>query len=70
MYFEKELLGTTFSKICEILPFSSSLTIIKGVLNNNNIISVNNIILFIIYLLITLILASVVFNKGMTSDDK
>ena len=70
MYFEKELLGTTFSKICEILPFSSSLTIIKGVLNKNNIISVNNIILFIIYLLITLILASVVFNKGMTSDDK
>ena len=35
MYFPKEMLGDTYAKICEFLPFDSALTITKGILNNS-----------------------------------
>ena len=70
MYFEKELLGTTFSKICDALPFESSLIIIKGILNDINMISTKNIILFVIYLLVILLFSSFSFKRKMISDDK
>lgn len=71
MYFKKELVGKIFAKICELLPFESCLNIIKGVLNNNlKIISIQNIVVFLLYTIITLILSVIVFKKRMVSDNK
>lgn len=70
MYFDKNLLGSTFSKICDALPFESSLIIIKGILNDINMISTKNIILFVIYLLVILLFSSFSFKRKMISDDK
>ena len=69
MYFSKELIGKTFQIICEILPFESSLNIIKAVFNGNTI-SLNNVIVFLLYFVVTLILAIIIFKKNMTSDNK
>lgn len=70
MYFDKNLLGSTFYKICDALPFESSLIIIKGILNDINMISTKNIILFVIYLLVILLFSSFSFKRKMISDDK
>ena len=71
MYFPKESVGKFFNFICEILPFESCLNIIKGVLNNNlSIISVQNIITFLIYAIVTLVISIIVFKKKMVSDNK
>ena len=71
MYFSRELIGKVFAKICEILPFESCLTLIKGVLNNNlNIITTRNIFIFSSYLVFTLVITIVVFKKRMISDNK
>lgn len=71
MYFSKELIGNTFAKICEILPFESCLNIIKGILNNNlNIISARNIITFSLYTIAILIISVIVFKNKMSSDNK
>ena len=71
MYFSKDLVGIAFSKICELLPFESALNIIKGVLNNNlEIISLKNIVVFIVYLIVIFVISIVVFKKKMVSDNK
>ena len=71
MYFPKEMVGNFFKLLCEILPFESCLNIIKGILNNDlSIISIQNIITFLIYLIITLIVSIIVFKKKMISDNK
>ena len=71
MYFPKESIGKAFGVICEILPFESSLNIIKGVLNNQlDIISLQNIIVFVLYTIVILALAILIFKKKMVSDDK
>ncbi len=71
MYFPKESIGKAFEVICEILPFESCLNIIKGVLNNQlDIISLQNIIVFVLYTIVTLALAILIFKKKMVSDDK
>ena len=71
MYFPKESIGNVFRVICEILPFESSLNIIKGVLNNQlDIISLQNIIVVLVYIILTLVLAILIFKKKMVSDDK
>ena len=71
MYFSKDLVGKVFSVICEILPFESALNIIKGVLNSNlSIISIQNIIIFSLYTIITVVLSIIIFKKRMTSDNK
>jgi ABC-2 type transport system permease protein len=71
MYFPKESVGKGFSVICEILPFESCLNIIKGILNNQlEIISLQNIIIFLIYTISILVLAIIVFKKKMISDNK
>lgn len=69
MYFPKELVGNVFSKICEILPFESSLNIIKGVMNNSEI-GLRSILTFTIYTLITIVISTIIFNKKMVSDNK
>ena len=71
MYFPKEAVGKGFAKICEYLPFESSLNIIKGVLNNDfGSICVRNIIVFVAYTILALILGSILFKRKMTSDNK
>ena len=71
MYFSKDLVGKFFAFICDILPFESSLNIIKGVLNNNlGIISLRNIVVFSLYTILILIISIIIFKKRMTSDNK
>lgn len=71
MYFSKDLIGKGFTKVCELLPFESTLNIIRGVLNNNlEIITTRNIFIFLIYTIVTLIIAIIVFKKKMVSDNK
>ena len=71
MYFSKDLVGKFFAKVCEILPFESSLNIIKGILNNNiDIISFRNIIVFSIYTICVLIITIIIFKNRMISDNK
>lgn len=71
MYFPKESVGVFFAKVCEFLPFESCLNIIKGILNNNlDIISKENIIVFLIYIIMILIVSIIVFKKKMISDNK
>ena len=70
MYFSKDLVGKVFGIICEILPFESTLTIIRGVLNNNlEIISARNIIIFFSYLIFSIVIATIVFKRKMVSDN-
>lgn len=70
MYFSSDLVGKTFNTICQVLPFESCLNIIKGVLNDINIISIRNIIVFSIYMILVLVIAIIVFKKKMVSDNK
>lgn len=71
IYFPKELLANTYSKICEILPFDSALVIIKGILNNNyETIKLQNIIVFCAYTVAFIILSAIIFKRKMISDNK
>lgn len=65
------LLGDTFGKVCEYLPFESAVTIIKGIMNHNlELINTRNIIVFGTYTIVILILSIIVFKKKMLSDTK
>lgn len=71
IYFPKEMLGDMFAKICNILPFESCVTIIKGIMNNNiQIISLRNIIVFLTYTIVVLAISIIVFKRKMVSDNK
>ena len=71
MYFSKDMLGDVFSKVCDYLPFDSCVTIIKGVMNNKlDLISIRNIIVFVVYILVTLVISVIVFRRKMISDNK
>lgn len=71
MYFPKEILGKVFGNICEYLPFESSLTIIKGIMNNRlETIEVRNVTVFLVYTIAVLVVAIMVFKSKMVSDNK
>ena len=71
MYFPKEMVGKTFTSICEILPFESCLNIVRGTLNNDfSMISTRNIITFAIYTIVVLVTTIIIFKKKMVSDNK
>ena len=71
MYFSTEMVGKGFATVCKYLPFESCLKIIKGILNNDlSIISTRNIIVFIVYTVLVLVLAIITFKKKMVSDNK
>ena len=71
MYFPKELIGEGFARVCEYLPFESCLNIVKGVLLNNlDIISIRNVLVFFIYTILVLVISIIVFKKKMVSDNK
>lgn len=70
MYFSIDMVGNTFSTICKILPFQSTLNITKSVLNNsyNNILT--SILVVVIYTVITIVLEIFLFKKKMISDSR
>ena len=70
MYFSTDMVGNTFSTICKILPFQSTLNITKSVLNNsyNNILT--STLIVVIYTIITIVLEIYLFKKKMISDSK
>ena len=70
MYFSTDMVGNTFSTICKILPFQSTLNITKSVLNNsyNNILT--STLIVVIYTIITILLEISLFKKKMISDSK
>lgn len=70
MYFSTDMVGNTFSTICKILPFQSTLNITKSILNNsyNNILT--SILVVVIYTIITIVLEIFLFKKKMISDSK
>ena len=71
MYFPREILGGVFTKICDLLPFESCVTIIKGIMNNDlEIITTRNIIVFTLYTIILLVLSVIIFKRKMISDNK
>ena len=71
MYFSKDLVGDAFAAICQILPFEGCLNIVKGFLNGDlDVISVQNIIAVLLYLIGVVILSVIVFKKKMFSDNK
>ena len=70
MYFEKSMVGNTFAKICEILPFEGTLNIIKNVLNQTYTNMFKYIITVAIYILVTLVITIIVFKKNMIKDNK
>ena len=71
MYFPKDIAGKVFTMICNILPFESCLNIIKATMHSTfSEVSVTNIVIFIAYTLVALILAIVCFKKKMVSDNK
>lgn len=69
MYFPKEAMGKVFIIICKVLPFESSLNIVKGIMNNTSI-GLRSILTFGVYTIAVVIIASLVFNKKMVSDNK
>ena len=70
MYFSTDMVGNTFSTICKILPFQSTLNITKSVLNNsyNNILT--STLIVVIYTIITILLEIFLFKKKKISDSK
>ena len=70
MYFSIDMVGNTFSTICKILPFQSTLNITKSILNNsyNNILT--STLIVVIYTIITILLEIFLFKKKMISDSR
>lgn len=70
MYFSTELVGKTFRIICDTLPFSKALNVVKGILQNNyNSLFSQSIVLFI-YTIVIFVLAIIVFKRKLESDNK
>lgn len=71
MYFPRETLGKGFGVICEILPFESCLTILKGIMNNSlESIHARNVVIFAVYTILLLVISVIIFKKQMVSDNK
>lgn len=69
MYFSNDIVGDLFATICKILPFTSSLNIIRNTLNGISI-SVSDILVVLVYTIVILILSIYTFKKKMISDNK
>ena len=71
MYFPIEMVGKGFAFVCELLPFGSCYNIIKGILNNQlDIISLQNVIVLVVYTIIVLVFSIIIFKKKMVCDNK
>jgi ABC-2 type transport system permease protein len=71
MYFPIDSIGGVFAVICKALPFEACLNIIQGTLHcDYSNLSFANIIVFLIYFILTIIISIIVFKKRMISDNK
>mgnify|MGYP004668868043 CR=1 FL=1 len=70
MYFSTDIVGDTFSTICKILPFQSTLDITKSILNKNYANILTSILIVLLYIIVTIIITVVSFKKKMISDNK
>lgn len=69
MYFSVDMVGKTFKIICEVLPFKSSLNILKNFMNNNlNLITSYDALIFSIYTILITILSCILFKKKMKGE--
>ena len=64
------MVGSTFSTICHILPFESTLNITKDILNSNYNNILPSILIVGIYIVIVIILTIILFKRKMISDNK
>lgn len=70
MYFSTEMVGEVFNFICDILPFKGTLDITKAFLNADYSGLCIPIITVVIYTIIVLVLACILFRKRLQSDNK
>ena len=68
MYFDTSITGDFFNTICKILPFSKCLDVLKYVLNGTGENILKSFIILLIYVIITMVLSIVLFNKKLESD--
>lgn len=67
MYFSVDMMGLTFKKICEILPFKNILDLIKFSLNNSSI-SFYTLINIFSWIIIIVFLSIIIFKNKMISE--
>jgi len=66
MYFSADMVGETFAKICEFLPFESCIKIMNSILNSNpELIEPRNVAILSIYTIAIVVLSSVIFKKKL-----
>ena len=71
MYFPIDSVGGVFAVICKALPFEACLNILQSTLHcDYSNLSFTNIIIFVIYFILTIIISVIVFKKRMISDNK
>ena len=63
MYFSTDMVGNTFSKICNILPFSRCTIITKSILNGNYQNLLSSSLILVLYTIFTLIISIMIFKK-------
>ena len=69
MYFSTELVGDVFAAICKCLPFMSCLNIIRNTLNGLAI-HFLDILIFVFYTILVLVISIYTFKHKMISDNK
>lgn len=69
MYFPTDMIGGAFAIVCNLLPFSRSVDITKGILNGNYENLVMPISILAMYILGSIILASILFKKKLGTDN-
>lgn len=70
IYFDVEMLSGFFKIICNVLPFSNCLAILKAVLNNNYNNILKPIIIVVIYAIVIIVMAVIIFTKRLNGDKK
>lgn len=69
MYFSVDMVGKTFKTICDVLPFKSSLNILKNFMNGDlSLITTYDILTFTIYTISVTILSCILFKKKMKGE--
>jgi ABC-2 type transport system permease protein len=70
MWFSIDMVGKVYKFICEVLPFSHSISLIRNILLGTNQNIFISIIIILIYTLVIFISSSLIFRKKMFSDNK
>ena len=69
MYFSVDMVGKTFKTICDVLPFKSSLNILKNFMNGDlSLITTYDILTFTIYTISVTIISCILFKKKMKGE--